>query len=134
MENLLLRIAAIVTALSVIIGACVKTKKWIKSKKEKKAAFENQVLESLQQINSNMNLISDDVVMIIRDRLKSAHGYYMRAGWCPAVEKGSLLEMYDTYTDKGHNSLISSYAEDISSLPEFPNKSRTADACGIRPM
>jgi hypothetical protein len=134
MEQIILRIAAIVGALGGIIGAGIKVKGWLKKRAAKKKEFETKVLESLAKINDDMHGVGDDVATIIRDRLETAHSHYMRVGWCPDREKGSLLKMYDSYTTKGYNSLIDSYAEDISSLQEFPPRGNTADACSIRPM
>jgi hypothetical protein len=130
MEQIILRTAAIITALGIILGLIPKVRKWYEARKEKKKKFETQVIQSLDEIKDGLQGTQEDIKMIIHDRLKTGRGRCVSQQWCPSEEKSSLLEMYDAYNKKGYNSLIDSYAEDISHLPEFPPD----DARATKPM
>jgi hypothetical protein len=130
MEQAIYWLAGILTALGTIIGTWVKVRQWYLKRKEKKKQFEATVIQSLDDIKKGLQSTQEDVTMLMHDRLKTGHGRCMSQQWCPAEEKSSLLEMYDAYDKKGYNSLIASYAEDISHLPEIP----PSDARAFKPM
>ena len=78
----------------------------------------NQILESITQITTDIRELTTDVAFLQHDRLQQGHDYFMRKGFCPAMDKHNLIGLYDRYTSKGRNSLYESYKDDLLDLPE----------------
>lgn len=120
--ELIAKIAAIAAACVTVITAAVKV---TKTCKEKRAKYESQVLQGLENMQKQLNdmdkklsSMSEDVANIEGELLTQAHEELTTKGWCSPERKSALQARYESYHKKGYNHLKETYMEDIFALPE----------------
>lgn len=80
---------------------------------------DREMAERLDQLEGLISRCNKSDAMLLWDRLQSLHDEYMQKGYCPAVVKRRILQLFNRYHNElGLNTLSEQYEADFLKLPE----------------